>query len=487
MDTKKAVKATQDQITAAWIAFLKQLRIEELIARLTSQDINFENAIRELQAGKGEIASLILSNRGGSTGLHGFIAESAEVHAENARRLIKGLEGISQWINDNGPADFCRGDISIQQKFVNDLFSLGSSAQKGVYSHVIDYPWFVEQGGKYQVPKDFYEKIMKLRSIPAKEATKLTNNAPDGITRRAWERVDQFFKNTGLEDSDLEPSLFNYADVQKGKIGETLQKEEQYIQKLDQEQRAAAFEETQPALSEGVQAAAAGAALEGGIAFALAVHEKLKAGKKLHDFTSEDWKEVGLDTGLGTLQGGVRGASVYGLTNFTATPAPVASAIVTAIFGMLGQAYQLEQGNIDSEEFIAGTQVVCLEAGVSAVSSLIGQAVIPVPILGAIIGNAVGMIAYSIATDYLGSAEQKAISNYIAELERLNSILDERYKALIAQLKAEFERFKSLVEFAFDLDVNLAFEGSISLADYIGVDPDQVLRSREDIDHYYTD
>ena len=52
-------------------------------------------------------------------------------------------------------------------------------------------------------------------------------------------------------------------------------------------------------------------------------------------------------------------------------------------------------------------------------------------------------------------------------------------------LKKEMERFSSMLELAFDPDVNIAFDGSIVLADYVGVTPKKVLRNKRDIDQYF--
>lgn len=490
METEKIIKSTQEQVVAAWIDFLNQCRIDTLLSALASQGFNLKNALTVLQQTKIDIAMLITSNRGGATGLHGFIAESAEVGVRNARNLIEGLSSLCEWANDNGPTDLYIDGIPYQQKFVQDLLGLGSTPQSGVYGHITDYPWFKSQGGKYLIPKDFYEMMITLRNMPKEVAVKLSNSPPNNqkyLTYSAWKKVNSFFEKSGLSTEDIEPSVLNYADVQKGKIAQTLDKEERSIHARDRQLRKEAYEASQPTLAEGLHVTEVSAAIEGGISFALAIAEKLKTGKSLSQFTAEDWKDVGIDTGAGTIKGGIRGGSVYALTNFTVTPAPIASAFVTAIFGMIGQAAQLERGNIDAEEFVTGTQAVCLEAGVSAVSSLIGQAVIPIPVLGAVISNAVGMIAYSIASDYLGKEEQAVIADYIARMDKLNAQLEMRYQKLLAQLKAEFEHFKSLLDFAFDLDANVAFYGSIALADEVGVPKEKTLRTPDDVTRYFTE
>ena len=173
------------------------------------------------------------------------------------------------------------------------------------------------------------------------------------------------------------------------------------------------------------------------------------------------------------------------MTNFTATPAAVANALVTASFGVAAQAYQLQQGNITQEDFIVNSEVLCLDVSVSAVASMLGQTLIPVPVLGAIIGNMAGMFMYQIAKDHLSEKEQVLIQNYRESFAALNKLLEERYQQLTAQLKKELAKYTSMLELVFDVNVNIAFDGSIALADYVGVAQDRVLRSKADIDNYF--
>lgn len=221
------------------------------------------------------------------------------------------------------------------------------------------------------------------------------------------------------------------------------------------------------------------------MSFCLGVAKKLKSGKKLSEFTADDWKDIGIDTAAGGGKGAVRGASIYTLTNFTATPAAVASALVTAAFGVTAQARLLQQGKISNEDFIVNSEVVCLDVSVSAISSLLGQVMIPVPILGAVIGNAVGMFMYGIAKDSLSNQEQALIESFNNGIQQLNEQLDEHYRALIELLNQEFSKFKSVLELAFDLDVNVAFAGSIALAQYLGCDKDKILWDKQAVDAYF--
>ena len=173
------------------------------------------------------------------------------------------------------------------------------------------------------------------------------------------------------------------------------------------------------------------------------------------------------------------------MTNFTATPATVANAFVTAAFGVTGQGIKFRRGEISAEEFVENSEILCLDVSISAVSAMLGQVAIPIPVLGAMIGNVAGMFMYQIAKDNLSEKEQILIQAYQESFAALNQTLDERYYKLLAMLKTEMERFSSMLELAFDPDVNIAFDGSIVLADYVGVTPKKVLRNKRDIDQYF--
>ncbi len=477
MGRERNAQFVQQQAVAAWIDYLNQLRLNQLLEKLFSQDTNLESALAELQKTKNVIISLIENNRGGTKGIHGFIAEAAESGIGNAKNLVKGLEEVYKWINNNGPVDLRRGAVDIQQKFVRAGGHFGLEAIK---EHIDTYPDFLKGGGKYQIPKDFYDELKKVWMLSEEEAAKETKE-----TRRLWEWVHKFFKENEVKFSDIEPASLDYGQVQAGKIENTLKEAEQAIKDQDQKIRDAAYRASKPNMKQAAQVAGVAAALEGGLAFCLGVGRKLKQGKRLSDFNAQDWKDLGVDTSKGAAKGGIRGAAVYGLSNFTATPAEIASALVTATFGILAQARRLQNGDIGAEEFVANSEVICLEVSVSALSSILGQIVIPVPVLGVIIGNTVGMFLYQIAKDHLSDKEQQLIQNYRQSISTLEKSLEEQYHKVLEEINAEFEKYSSAVEIAFDEDVNRAFEGSIELALDAGVSKDEMLKNKQDIDNYF--
>lgn len=107
MKAEKVLKSSQEQAVAAWIGLINQMRIDDLIENLNRQDQNLDSAMESMNWALGKIEDLVVANRGGNKGVHGFIAEVAECGLENAQSLVHGDKPVMEWVNDNGPPTFC--------------------------------------------------------------------------------------------------------------------------------------------------------------------------------------------------------------------------------------------------------------------------------------------------------------------------------------------------------------------------------------------
>ena len=484
MNIPKIVKTGQEQAVAAWIDYLNQVRFTDLISALNRQNGNLQDALDSLRSTMDTIKDNVVEvGRGGEKGMHGFIAEVAEVGIGNARKAIHGEDRIYDWVNDNGPHDIQIGDTLYQMKFVQGGGSFSLSA---IAAHLEKYPDYLEQGHKYIIPQDFYEKVQRLLNLDEAQASKLTNFG-EGLTRRDWQKVHNFFEQNKISIDDIEPSQLNYDEVQQASIAQTMDREEASIRQENEQLRNKAYEESKPTLGQAVQATAASAGIEGGMAFAMAISKKIREGKRLADLTSDDWSEVARASGSGTAKGGIRGASIYALTNFTATPGAVASSICTASFGIAEQAHKFRNQEIDEFELIRSSEIVCLDAAVSALSSAIGQAIIPIPVLGAVIGNTVGAVIYQTVKDNLSDYEQKVLAKYTEQQGLLAAELDSEHKLLLEQIRTEMTEYIILLESAFHPDPSLALDGSIKLAAALGIPQSEILDTSEKIDAFFLD
>ena len=62
---ERTIKSTQEQAVASWITHLNQMRLDALIEKLNRQDINLEEALKELEEIKrfiGDPSHILLSS-----------------------------------------------------------------------------------------------------------------------------------------------------------------------------------------------------------------------------------------------------------------------------------------------------------------------------------------------------------------------------------------------------------------------------------------
>lgn len=478
---ERTIKSTQEQAIAAWISFLNKVRLDELIRRLNIQDLHLEDALQQINILKefiGDPAHIL----GNVNTKHGEIAEYTQVCFSNARQAIKGLEKEYSFsgVGRTAPEDYLRNGLPVQSKFHHELKST-LFGTNGLKSHLETYPDFIMKGGSYDIPKDQYQKLVdildKLENSPSQLSTKEYNLAV---------KIKEYLKEKDLDiTKDIKPAVVDYDEVQKGVINDTIDKETDRIEKEDAQLREKARYDTRATLKEGVKAAGVSAAIEGGTSFALSVAAKLKQGRKLAEFTEDDWKEIGVETGKGTVKGGIRGGALYYFTNFTPVNSNVACAFVSASFGIVSQIRSLEKDELSSEEFLINCETICLDSAISALSAMAGSALIPVPVIGAVVGSLVGNILYTCCQKYGNQQTKRIVQNYQEDVNAVIVMLDARYALCVKQLQESYAQFQSFEELAFSEDVNKAFDGSIKLALMSGVPEKMVLSSIEQIDNYF--
>ena len=119
--------------------------------------------------------------------------------------------------------------------------------------------------------------------------------------------------------------------------------------------------------------------------------------------------------------------------------------------------------------------------------SLAGQMLIPVPVLGAVIGNTIGTLLYQIGKDSLTKKEQAIFAGYISEINTLDQQLEEAYRSSIDRMNAAFASYMDVLAVAFVPDVLQALQGSAKLAKTMGVPTEEILDTREKVFSYFMD
>ena len=467
-----------EQAEAAWITIRNELRQNELAAKLQSQAGNLHESLKELEEFKrfiGDPKHIL----GSVLTKHGEIAEHAQVNFSNARNAILGLEKEYSFLGVDrfAPEDYLKNDLPVQSKFNHSV----KNTLNAIKGHLKTYSYFVEQGGHYDIPRDQYQQIIDLKERFAKHPSLLSKEEYSIVGA-----IQRFEEETGLSfETDIEPSVINYEQSLQNNAGETLKEEVKRTKETDRKIRENYESEFAPSFSEGATITMKSAAIEGGVTFCMAVFEKIHSGKKLAEFTIEDWAIIAKKTGYGTIKGGIRGASIYVLTNFTKTPANLAAAYTTAAFGVIAQAAALGRGKITEEEFVQNTIILSLDIAIGAIGATIGKRVIPIPVLGAVIGSVVGEAAYSLCVKYLGFNETALIRRMVEEHEKLVLTLDVEYNTVIEAINKQTRAFDDMMELAFDDDMNIAVSASIELARSIGVPEGKIIKSMDELDDYF--
>ena len=496
MLSEQTIDNNVEQGIASYVDYLNHIRLTDLINALDSilttetdklSDLATKsaNALSHLDWAKMEIDNIIDINRGGDTGVHGFIAEFAETGIRNARDVYQGLQKSVVLLNDNGPADILLQGKEVQMKF---------------YAYISEE---IKQASNYDgmsmiFPKDHVEVIEEIMS-GAKSVEfngKILSNYQINNIRNTIE--DESVRRGISYDKWLEPSVLEFKDVQKGTIDQTLsgevndinsqtaQKKSDIKNEADGD-RLSAQQEAQPSFGEASKVAGIGAAVQGGLNLGISIYQKHKDGKEVWDFNIEDWKDCGVSTAKGAIKGGISGYAIYGLTNVCHLAAPSAGAIASGTFGLSNAIIKYRKGDVDTDGFIDLVTLNSIDATGAAIGAAIGQTVIPIPVVGALIGSIVATTALSLGKDILNKHEIEVINLYQEKIDEFVDKLDKECQTKLDELLNKYHKLGELQRYSFDFDINvqLRFVSSISLARAVGIPENSILKNQAEIDEYY--
>lgn len=133
-------------------------------------------------------------------------------------------------------------------------------------------------------------------------------------------------------------------------------------------------------------------------------------------------------------------------------------------------------------EFTDSACALSIEAGIASIGAAIGQAVIPIPALGAIIGSATAKVLLEISKRYFGSKEKQLIRKMQQEYDALISTLNEEAKKVIAEMDAYFSKLGGFIEAALSKEAAVAFYGSIDLCRFLRVGEDMIIHNKQELD-----
>ena len=466
------------QVVAAWAGLEESSRAGELAGVLREQDRIFLDAVRELQAVRDFVGSP--ANILGRTDTkHGEIAEQVHVGVSRAWDVLHGCAPTATFdgVPRTGPVDYRVDGVDIQSKYYNGL----RNTLGGVASHAEKYPHFSDGHGRYHIPRDQHRQLEELRRTGGIEG--LSDRSARGIQRR----VDGLERATGRSADDLiDPGDGSYPEVQRGRVHDTLRDRDDRLARENEELKQAARDGHGPSAAGFVKAAGLGAATGGGLGLAQAIWIKHREGRNAFrgEFSIRDWQDVGVVAAQGATGGAVAGGALYVLTNSTALAAPFAGSLVSSLraVGVLLRHYHA--GALDGDQFVEMSHMVAMDAAAMGLAAAATQTMIPVPLLGALLGSLAGRLVASALEHGLGQSESTLISR-LAEYERCVGQLDEEFRAVMQRLDAWFGDLERLAATAFDPEVNAdLLMASVGLAETLGVRDALILRTTGDLDDF---
>jgi len=169
------------------------------------------------------------------------------------------------------------------------------------------------------------------------------------------------------------------------------------------------------------------------------------------------------------------------MTNYAGMAAPFASAVVSAVKGISSLAEDYRKGDISFDEFVDLGMIICAESAIVGVSTAVGQALIPIPVLGAVIGSLAGKMLAEFTT-----VQNKKVAQRLRDdTEAFKAKLDGKLKEVLETITAEFDRLSNLTVAAFDFRLNSNLrDRSVDLAMAYGVRADKVITNDATLDKF---
>jgi hypothetical protein len=466
-----------DQLIAAAVGGINEIRIEDGLVQAMNQDAALAAALAEMQ----KVSDFIGAPEnilGSASTKHGEIAEQVEVAFRRAWDCLAQdtptatFEGVGR----TDQVDYIINDVAVQSKFINGV----NASLRHVIEHLKQYEGFCDDGGYFHISKDQHAIILK---AIAGDTTDL------GLNQKTINAILSHVKSieeiTGKSFTDaVQPSVSAYSEVQQNVVAKTLDGHEKSLKEQNEAIKDQINDAHQPSIAEGLKATGVAAAVGATVGFAsVAIRKFTKEKKNLFagDYTDEDWREIGGESFKSGIVGGVTGGVVYGLTNFADLSAPMAGAMVAAVKGLAPLIKDYQAGKISMDALVDGGMFVCSDVAIVGMCTVAGQTLIPVPLLGAMIGSVAGKILNQLLSSKL-QGMQKAVD---AKMALIMGRLDSAYALVVAKVTADIERLGSLTALAFDLSTNIRLiERSLDLAREYGVPDHLLIKSEPELDRY---
>ena len=154
---------------------------------------------------------------------------------------------------------------------------------------------------------------------------------------------------------------------------------------------------------------------------------------------------------------------------------------------MIDVILRFRSSEITQDELMNLLTLNVIDSSFAAIGACVGQLMIPIPVLGSVVGSIATSIIWEIGKGFLSDREQELIQNYRENLDSHIKNLDDKYKIIFNDIIDKYHKLGRLQDYSFDLSLNtrLRFEYSIELAENLEISDNQILHNLDEIDNYF--
>ncbi len=418
---------------------------------------------------------------------HGEAAEELYRYFDNADRAIYG---------NNRLVKGASGRTSPE-----DLLIFGKTAQlKSCKSLNATLLACIEDMKKYDnelqiIPKDQYElfdRILKgdVDGIPAKTVEAIQNKIEMIRKLNPGRNIDELFRPHKLTYDQIHPNN-NYQEGQYDSIvddkkNELLDKHKQHekdIKKKSKSDRNDARNKVKPSMSSSFKISSFNGLLSGSLSSVTLVYAKLKTGKKIEDFSVEDWKEVGVKFAAEGSKGFGTSFGIYWLSNnkhalnlinneiqAANTLATSATLFVNTAVTIADFYNDYKKGIINKDDFIDCCYSASIEQAIVSAGALLGA---PIPVIGPIIGATIARYTYKFVASAVNEYDI-ACSNLAKERSHIVDLkVEHEFSEYKKKITNNYARYDKLLEKTAHPSINLA--RTFRLCEERGINPERDL------------
>lgn len=231
-----------------------------------------------------------------------------------------------------------------------------------------------------------------------------------------------------------------------------------------------------------------------GTVFQIFLIDTLASGKKLGEFTEEDWKAIGqkvlqhaiIDEGQKYSEFVFSMYAQFIELSAEGLPAAVTEERREGIRSLAEEIRtnldQMNKGEITETACIEGCLWLSLEAMLkllcASLTALTG------PELSRL-AEAVTQLAFEYGRLVLFSREQTLLTEYLENQRLLDERLQSEYEAFLLEIQERADRFLALVDAAFSSDIHNMLAHSVTLAREAGVKDHEILTTLDEIDDFF--